>query len=67
MTENINDIPRSVLEACRNRGWTDDAIKGMTPRQMFGEYCEWHGLINWGNQLWCVVDALNHMRQAKSK
>lgn len=51
----ISKVPLSVREALENRGFSDLQILAMNPQQMFNEYCQWHGLINWGNALWYIV------------
>lgn len=55
----LEDIPEDVLENCRERGHSDEDIELMSPRQLFVEYCEWEGLISWGNKLWNIVSKLN--------
>lgn len=50
--ENIEQLPVSVRDALRNRGHDNKAIALMSPREVFSEYCTWHGLINWGDDLW---------------
>lgn len=54
-------IPESVHSALVNRGWSEAAIANMSPRQMFEEYCQWHGLIGWGYPLWGVVAELQRL------
>lgn len=48
-------IPDEVLFACRERELSDSDIEGMSARDLFHEYCEWHGLINWSNTLYHIV------------
>lgn len=42
----------AVKSALASRGYSDEKIGLMSPREAFVEYCEWHGLINWGDTLW---------------
>lgn len=51
----IRKIPHHVLAALRSAEYTDDQIKLMTAQEVFDAYCDWHGLINWGNVLWNTV------------
>jgi hypothetical protein len=51
MAFNLEKMPQDLLDALRNRGWSDAKIKRMSGRTAFTEYCEWHGLINWGGTL----------------
>lgn len=55
---NIKTLPDNVLEALRNRGLDDEDIAELTPQQAFDEFCRWHGLSDWGNELWSVMDKL---------
>ena len=54
----VKKIPANVLAALRNREYSDDAIAGMSVREIFDEYCTWHGLIGWGDDLWSAAGAL---------
>ncbi|MFM0608666.1 hypothetical protein PQR05_29470 [Paraburkholderia sediminicola] len=49
---NIPETPANVLAALRKRGHDDEAIAAMSPQFAFSEYCDWHGLIGWGDELW---------------
>jgi len=52
-------IPKEVLAAVRQREtFTDKEIAELSPRQLFDEYCTWHGLLRWGDSLWDTVDKL---------
>jgi hypothetical protein len=51
----IKDIPDEVVDACRERGHSDDSIEAMKPEDLFVEYCQWEGLINYGRSLWNIV------------
>lgn len=48
----ISKVPANVLAALRKRGHEDDQIASMSPKTAFREYCEWHGLRDWGDELW---------------
>ena len=61
---NIDKIPDYILGDIRARGNTDDEIRRMDAETVFNEYCNWHGLINWGRNLWSVAERL---RSAESK
>jgi len=54
----VKKLPANVLAALRNRERSDDAIAGMSVREIFDEYCTWHGLIGWGDDLWQAAGAL---------
>lgn len=55
----IEKIPSQVVDALHERRFSDSEIEQMEPEQMFREYCNWHGLIGWGGELWSVVHALS--------
>ena len=57
------DIPDHVLADIRERGHTDEQITRMAPRKIFDEYCHWHGLIGWGQQLFDLAITLNSKRK----
>ena len=40
----INFIPQRVAQVLRLRGYTDDAITGMSARRLFVVYAEWNGV-----------------------
>lgn len=54
-----NHIPIYILGDLRERmkieSETEEAfmkrLSAMTTEKLFDEYCNWHGLINWGPQL----------------
>jgi hypothetical protein len=60
-------IPNEVLAALMGREHSAQAILRMTPKELFIEYCEWHGLINWGNTLWDIVIALSKIEEKEDK
>jgi len=53
----LRKIPNYILEDLRER-MTESQILCSTPEQCFHEYCNWHGLINWGESLVTVLDEL---------
>jgi hypothetical protein len=64
----LADIPDEVVDAARERGFSDDAIENLSPQQLFNEYCQWEGLINYGYPLWEIVTKLKKAaRKDKSK
>ena len=44
-----------VMESLKERGHTEDEISKMSPEKAFDEYCNWHGLIGWGEPLRFVM------------
>lgn len=40
----LKDIPANVLNILKLRGHSEEAIEKMTPRRVFSEYGEWHGI-----------------------
>lgn len=59
---NIDKIPTMILGALRNR-LTDEAIQQASPREAFAQYCEWYGLIAWGDTLWDVIESLKAAKE----
>lgn len=51
------DINKTLIE----RGHSDETTQRMSGREIFAEYCNWHGLINWSDTLWDVVLVLRAM------
>ena len=51
-------IPEKVMNALKERGHTPEQIADMPVKEIFKEFCEWEGLINWGELLWEIVDTL---------
>ncbi|MCM3609195.1 hypothetical protein M4D49_27295 [Cupriavidus pauculus] len=57
-------IPQHVLGAVRQREKFSDAEIGvMTPRELFEEYCNWHGIIGWADTLWDTMQQLSSAGQ----
>lgn len=54
----VRDIDAEVIDACRRRDLTDSEIESLSSRNLFYEYCEWHGLTGWGYELWRLVHSL---------
>jgi|AntDeeMinimDraft_5_1070356.scaffolds.fasta_scaffold10255_1 hypothetical protein len=48
---NIKKIPNEILNNLSRRGHSDQDIAQMSWGQAFDEYCNWHGLIQWGPPL----------------
>lgn len=48
-----------VLLALQKRGHSEKEIAGMSPKEAFIEYCEWNGLLGWGEKLWNQVMLLS--------
>lgn len=48
----MNKLPPGVREALRKRGREEAEVAIMTPREVFEDYCNWNGLINWSDTLW---------------
>ena len=51
----LENVPVEIAETVRNRGFSDAEISSMESRQLFHEFCTWHGLINWGEYLFDLV------------
>lgn len=47
----VSKIDTDVIKALYNRGKSDYDIIHMTWDEVFDEYCEWHGIINWAPTL----------------
>lgn len=58
--ERLNPAVLAALRELHN----DVDIMFMSPREAFGEYCTWHGLINWGDTLWDRAKELMELRPA---
>lgn len=54
----LDKIPEIILNDIRSRGWSDEEIQGFTAKQAFNEFCYWHGLLGWGDNLWDTVHKL---------
>jgi len=57
MTVDIKKLPRDVVHALKQRRHTEFQIEALTPEQIFDEYCQWHGLLGWGETLRGVLDS----------
>lgn len=58
-------VPEPIVAACYERGHDDAAILLMTPQERFVEYCEWHGFIHYGDNLWTLV--IESVKNSSSK
>lgn len=54
----MNKLPPGVREALRERGRKEAEVAIMTPREIFEDYCNWNGIINWSDTLWDTATAL---------
>ena len=61
----VADFDGEVYDALVNRGWEDGET--ITKEIAFDEFCNWHGLVNWGRSLrsaWAsVVQAENDLAE----
>lgn len=48
-----------VLFALQKRGHDEEKIADMSPKEAFIEFCEWNGLLGWGETLWNQVMSLS--------
>ena len=58
MTINVGKVSAGTLNAVQARGHSLDDVAAMSPREVFNEYCEWHGLVSWGDALWKMAEEL---------
>lgn len=58
---NTLSVTMAINKDLLDRGLTDEAIRHLSGRELFSEYCTWHGLINWSDTLWDVVLVLKAM------
>lgn len=63
----MNKLPPGVREALRKRGREEAEVAIMTPREVFEDYCNWNGLINWSDTLWNTMEALVQAQPAPAK
>ena len=54
----IQLLPPEVLDALRNRDFSDTHIEKLTARNLFHQYCAWHGLADWGHDLYDLAHEL---------
>ena len=55
MTDNEIHWPQGVMDALRSRGHSDEKIATMEPILAFSEFCDWNGLLGWGESLWKII------------
>ncbi len=61
----IANIPHRVVDAARSRAIQDEQIEKMTGKELFIEFCEWHGLIRWGTDLFYTANALESIENER--
>lgn len=54
----ITDIDPDVYDALQGRDISDERIEKMTANEIFDEFCEWEGLVDWGPALRGILDRL---------
>jgi len=54
----MNKLPPGMREALRERGRKEAEVAIMTPREIFEDFCNWNGIINWSDTLWDTATAL---------
>lgn len=57
---NISRLDSRILVALHGRGHTNAEIALMSPATVFCEFCEWHGLLGWGDTLLSVLMNAQH-------
>lgn len=55
MALDLQALPYEFINDLKERGHSEEDISKMTPERAFTEYCNWQGLINWGDSLWLAV------------
>lgn len=63
----MNKLPPGVREALRERGRKEAEVAIMTPREIFEDYCNWNGIINWSDTLWDTAIALMNAHAAPTQ
>ncbi len=58
-------LTREMLWTLNRRGCDDKKIAQMSPLEAFTEYCEWNGLMFWGETLWNQAVALLQQQLAQ--
>ena len=54
-----NRIPSHVLKDIMAAiDGTESDVRRLSSEEAFGFYCQWNGLLGWGNKLWDAVAAL---------
>lgn len=61
---NLQHIDSDIIEALRNKGFSENRIESMTWDEAFDQYCEWEGLIGWGPRL---RRAMANLKNAQDK
>ncbi len=51
MSDSVRRDIREALGLERHDDSRDSDIDSMSPNEQFELYCDWHGLIGWGNRL----------------
>lgn len=54
----VSKLNPAMRDTLRERGHSDHDIALMSPREAFDEYCNWNGIIHWGDTLWEQATAL---------
>jgi hypothetical protein len=54
----IDKIPAKVLSVAKEVGKPKAELELMTGKELFEMYCDWEGLINYGDELWELVMSL---------
>lgn len=49
--------PDEILQVLRDElELSDEQINLLTPKERFYHWCDWEGLIHWGDRLWNLVE-----------
>jgi hypothetical protein len=49
--------PDAILQVLRDElELSDDEINLLTPKERFNKWCDWEGLIHYGDKLWELVE-----------
>ena len=56
-----------LQEALNERGVSPERVETMRPIEVFTEFCEWHGLINWGGTLYQLVENIKSVYEEEER
>lgn len=54
----LERIPVPVLRACRNLDMSDAEIERSSPKELFGHYLQWEGIIGYTETIWEIATKL---------
>lgn len=64
---NYHALDPRLKDALSERGYSPEEAEQMSPEKIFSEFCDWHGMIHWGPELYKLAVGLTVQERLESE